>query len=263
MNFTQHPIRTLLVLAGIPLLVVLAVLGYFWWNFGNVAVSNSVEHWGQTGDFVGGILNPILAFASLLVVCYTLWVHIQNANVTARTGTIQTVENLIFELLRLHRNNLQSIDLYDSETKRTTVGSDCFIAFLNWVRTNHDRNPPTTPTENSLRDAYEEFYEQRKRKSEVGHYFRNLYHIFKFISEHPVLTDDEKIHYTKIVRAQLSMPETAMLFYNGLHSAGERFKPHIKKYALLQELEAGDLGINGLTQEIMFAIYGRESFADS
>lgn len=49
-----------------------------------------------------------------------------------------------------------------------------------------------------------------------SHYFRNLYHIFRFIKESPLIEDDERERYSKYVRSQLTEPELLCLFYNSL-----------------------------------------------
>ncbi|WP_158262324.1 MULTISPECIES: putative phage abortive infection protein [Pirellulaceae] len=248
--------------AGLPSALAIFVLVTFVWNFRNHDISSVVEHWGQTGDFLGGILNPVLAFASLLVVCYTLRVQIRHASETARFTAIQRFEAFLFELLRLHSDTVASIDLHDAKNNRTTVGRDCFSAFVNWVRLNHGKDRNFPPTKESLVNAYNVFYERRKRKIEVGHYFRNLFHIFKYIDSSELLTDEQRIQYAKLVRAQLSVPETGLLFYNGLHPAGEGFRKYILKYTLLQELTADDLHIHGLSQDAMHGLYGIDAFVE-
>jgi hypothetical protein len=51
----------------------------------------------------------------------------------------------------------------------------------------------------------------------LGHYFRHLYLMVKFVAESKVIKDyDVKMKYLKILRAQLSNHEQIMLFYNWL-----------------------------------------------
>jgi uncharacterized membrane protein len=52
-------------LIAFPLLVYLL-------NFNGQALSTDAAHWGQMGDFFGGVLNPILAFASFIALLYTI-----------------------------------------------------------------------------------------------------------------------------------------------------------------------------------------------
>ena len=49
-----------------------------------------------------------------------------------------------------------------------------------------------------------------------SHYFRNLYHILKFVKESPLILDSERHRYARIVRSQLSEVELVALFYNSI-----------------------------------------------
>lgn len=49
-----------------------------------------------------------------------------------------------------------------------------------------------------------------------SHYFRNLYHILKFIADSDLISHEEKIAYSKFVRSQLSDVELVALFYNSI-----------------------------------------------
>ncbi len=51
------------------LLVGLTFVAYFL-NFSTYTVSDSPEHWGQFGDFVGGILNPVVYGVNLIVLIF-------------------------------------------------------------------------------------------------------------------------------------------------------------------------------------------------
>lgn len=69
-------------------------------------------------------------------------------------------------------------------------------------------------------------------QSELGHYFRNLYHIVKFVDGSSL---EDKRRYANFIRAQLSSNELMLLAYNGVSFYGRRkFKPLIEKYQLLQ-----------------------------
>ena len=53
-------------------LVLVVVYAAYAWNFGQLGVSQSQEDWGQFGDFVGGIANPILSFFALITLVLTV-----------------------------------------------------------------------------------------------------------------------------------------------------------------------------------------------
>ncbi|MBT9250399.1 putative phage abortive infection protein [Bacillus halotolerans] len=69
--------------------------------------------------------------------------------------------------------------------------------------------------------VYETIY--RRNEKVIGHYFRNLYRIVKFIEEQRfdediVENEKEKRNYRGILRAQLSSIELLMIFYNIVYS---------------------------------------------
>ena len=71
----------------------------------------------------------------------------------------------------------------------------------------------------------------------LAHYFRVLYHIFKFIDTSQ-LSEDDKSNYANIARAQLSSYELCLMFYNGIYGEGKvGFKPLIEKYGILKHLD--------------------------
>lgn len=86
-----------------------------------------------------------------------------------------------------------------------------------------------------------------KSKDALSHYFRNLYHVFRFIDESSLIDDIEKTKYARITRAQLSDKELVAILYNSLAtgktndgSAHEFGYPKmmrlIQKYDILQNL---------------------------
>jgi hypothetical protein len=64
----------------------------------------------------------------------------------------------------------------------------------------------------------------------LGHYFRHLYQSVKFINNQELINYKEKYQYIKVLRAQLSNYEQAVLFLNSLSSFGHKWEldPEIK-----------------------------------
>ena len=108
--------------------------------------------------------------------------------------------------------------------------------------------------ERLIDQAYQEFYD--KHQADVGHYFRNLYHIFKFVKYSNV--GDPKF-YTDLIRAQLSSDELLLLFYNCLSKYGRtKFKPWIEEYALLHTMP-----VDQLIDTEHERLYAREAYGDT
>jgi len=68
--------------------------------------------------------------------------------------------------------------------------------------------------EQKIKDAYTNASKQYI--DHFSHYFRNLYHILKFIDESRLIEKNNKNNYAKFVRAQLSDIELVVIFYNSI-----------------------------------------------
>lgn len=146
----------------------------------------------------------------------------------------QSLENTFFQLLRLHIEIVSAIDLTDIHTKSVkSKGRDCFNEFYNQLRKDYAQVEHDTPDESTrIEQAYGRFF--ARNQADLGHYFRNLYHVLKFVSELPL---DNKQFYVNLVVAQLSSHELAMLFYNCLSEYGrKRFKPIIERFGVLENM---------------------------
>ena len=173
--------------------------------------------------------------------------------IQSQTIKKQQFESTFFNLLNLHHNITNSIDVTLLKDKYTLwerskipsaqhkdkieekyVGRDSFVYFRNKF-TEEFSNKFGFEFENELEKVntvYLRFYEEHQ--SDLGHYFRNLYHIFKFIK---TSNEEDKNTYMSLVRAQLSNDELFLLFYNCLSELGrEKFKPLIEEFHLLQNI---------------------------
>lgn len=151
----------------------------------------------------------------------------------------QKFENTFFQLLTLSSNIVNSLDLRKGSTKAIiATGRDCFESFYKSLtsktRTIIGQNTGlVSSTIPQVVRAYDDVYNQNK--ADLSHYFRTIYHIFKFIDDSNI---DNKKRYISIARAQLSSYEQVILFYNCLHRNGlKRFKPLIEKHAILKNID--------------------------
>lgn len=85
-----------------------------------------------------------------------------------------------------------------------------------------------------------------------SHYFRNLYHILKFVDESDLIGAKEKCMYSKFVRSQLSDIELVCIFYNSISRIAlpgrenmelgfPKMQAFLKKYDLLQNMNPRSL----------------------
>lgn len=181
-----------------------------------------------------------------------------------KTFLRQSFETRFFEWLKLHHEIVNGIDIRSRAVGHgvTRSGRDCFGVFLGRVQGAYNSalrsmTPDSTRISGeSETDYWQRFYSTaetsairevivtayldayRTFQGDVGHYFRNLYNLVKFVHRSTEIPDGEKRLYTSIVRAQLSSDELALLFYNCLSPYGSlKFKPLVEQYGLLKNMD--------------------------
>jgi hypothetical protein len=105
-----RPRYAIILVAVISVIFIAITLGLYVKKFGSPYLSDDRGHWGVFGDYVGGVLNPVLATANLAVVIYIAFAlgQIQREHETKR---------LLFEHLRawnseeMYRNRDTAVSL--------------------------------------------------------------------------------------------------------------------------------------------------------
>ena len=204
---------------GIALALMIGVVAaYLLGAFGLGPQGDAAEAARGEGLF-SGTLNPILSFLSLIALLITLQLQrtqmrmqrqeldnsraelevtrTELASAQSRSALAlaeqsgflarQTFENTLFQLIRLHHQVVDGIDFRTGEAV-TTKGRDCFrIYYTRRLRNAYqavleDETGPRD-AQGRARAAYEAFY--ARNGHEVGHYFTNLFRIYKFIDGSP------------------------------------------------------------------------------
>lgn len=138
----------------------------------------------------------------------------------------QRFENTFFQMVNLHHQIVNSIDLPHPVNLKSRV---CFRHFYDSFKKSMDQRDKAI---NFTLSTYLTIF--HRNQSDLGHYFRNLYTISKFIHQSD---SEDKQKYFGILRAQLSSHEQLLLFYNCLSTYGEKkFKPLVEKYQLLKNV---------------------------
>jgi uncharacterized membrane protein len=213
-------------------------------------LSSRPEDWGVFGDYLGGVLNPILAFATFVVVLVSLYENrIQAADerrargaetlMTAFTALLERVTEVVHDL-RYQRTRVTPVGLAAAAASVDEVrGRDVFRQmFFDALKApySHDRVARDAPD----RERYVALMKDLDADwgYELGVYFRLLNHLFTYI-DMAALSLEERTRLANFARAQLSSYELSILFYNGLWGEGrETFKPLAEKYGLFKHLHA-------------------------
>lgn len=168
----------------------------------------------------------------------------------------ESFENRFFEMLRLHKENVDELNIRsvidEKEVSRRQAFvkmADEFKTFLSYIKFDSSsflkeykiaydiffwgwssnyvdsdslsnawvtiKNGPG-PTSGDY-DHTIDFRQYKGYSSSLGHYFRHLFMMVKYVAYSDVITEyKDKMKYLKILRAQLSNHEQIMLFYNWL-----------------------------------------------
>ena len=198
---------------------------------------------GTFGDSFGAI-NSLFTGLALIGVAITGYLQQRDIEQQQnelkqqnKTLKIQNFEHSFFSMLSAFNDITNSLQLY-SEQNQYTRGRDCLRVFhkrlLNKLK-KYDEETLASKTSDTnelhLTVMYDLWWE--KHRTKLSHYFRTLFHIVKFVHEAEI---EDKEKYLKIVRAQLSDQEQALLFYNCLGSPGKDFRQFVSDYALVKHV---------------------------
>ncbi len=149
----------------------------------------------------------------------------------------QIFESSFFHLLAAHGRIVDGISIGRGEHQQ--IGQDCFTIFYTWFRQTYYPQARTANPDDDAKAivaAFDQLYQHTR--TDVGHYFRSLYNLIKFVKAANV---SNPRFYTNLVRAQMSDQEVLILFYNCLTPRGAKFCPLVQDFALLKHLNPADL----------------------
>ena len=200
---------------------------------------------GIFGDYVGGTVGTIVGVISIYLVYVTYTSQVKFARKQDEAMKRQQFETTYFGLLAQQQ-------MIRSQLKGT-VGNEVYegILYLQVLRSqlsdalselNYIQDQVTEENKvmmkNKVNSLYMDFF--LPNVSNLGHYFRHLYHILKHI-EDSQMPDAKK--YADLLQSQLSNDELYLLAINGISNYGrKKMLPLMDKYGLLENFNAnGDM----------------------
>jgi uncharacterized membrane protein len=213
---------------------------------------------GTYGDFFGGIVNPFLACASLIALAMTIFMQglqLKDARAESNRNALalrkQAFETSFFNMLDLHNRIVQDLKFDISQLAKTwdfakgrTFGAKQSLSGRPAVGGRHVFDEvlyfldEVADASNESVRAYELL--QKRHNDVLGHYFRNLYQILKFIDRtaRDLGKELEPEFYSNILRAQLSANELRVLLYNcsGNMVDSGKFRELVTDYHILEHL---------------------------
>lgn len=255
--------KRILIIGLMALIAAATVLIFYIYNFqGDLSPDQS--KWAEFGDYFGGVLNPIFSFFALIALLMTILVQshelqLSRIEVTKSSEAlskqsegqkVQIFENTFFHLVKLHNDIIENtqlsyVDLSEyqadvlnhfSSKEIEKPGRRAFKVIYDaytFEYQDHLYLNTHTGIGNIISVSYETFYEVFQ--SYIGHYFRNLYVILRYIDESDITN---KKLYVRVIRSQVSSYEFCLLFYNALSEKGRlKLKPLLEKYEFFDNMD--------------------------
>ncbi len=212
--------------------------------------ADTLEKAGQWGDSFGAFTALMSALGTIGVV-WTLLLQQRSIRDQAADLHRQRFESTFFQLLSLLKEAKAQIRFTHSDAylkgKYPKMSAAAIATFKKssyditaliqaraevqwWIEEERDLGPmlPSTLGEIFVSKVFKRF------SGRLSSYYRIIYSILKKIDNDKILTDPEKIEYSKLVRAQLTNDETQLLALNGLSPISGDLHGLISKYRMLK-----------------------------
>ncbi|MDC7250317.1 MAG: putative phage abortive infection protein [Sphaerochaetaceae bacterium] len=266
-------------------------LGTYIYNFYEQSISKSSADWGTFGDFMGGTLNPMLAFLSFIALLYTIKLQSKELSLSrkelaeTRKATqdsadalkaqsesikLQNFENTFFNMLDLHNKIVDSLTIEEGLTiqnnrlkkKVNSSTSSQVLKGREAIKEIYSKIDIFCKYSNGSR-KFNKYYDATHDvyQSYIGHYFGNIYQILKLISESKEIKDKKK--YSNLFRAQFSSEELKLLFYHCTGKIGSvKFKSLIEEFQFFEHLVIEEINTN-FSFIIRTSIYDLNAFGEN
>lgn len=205
--------------------------------------AESSGDFGIFGDYIGGTVGTIVGIISIYLLYKTYTSQVLFARNQAVVERRQQFESTFFNLLEQQQRLREQLECKIGEEhfqgfsylKRMREELSDALSCLNY-RMEEVNVENKILLKNIVNQLYLDFF--IPNVSHIGHYFRHLYHIIKYVDESNV-QDAKK--YVDILQAQLSNDELYLLAINGISNYGRRrMLPLMDKYSLLENFNAND-----------------------
>lgn len=217
-------------LSGFGMIAVGSLICYYL-VFRQVGISKDPGNWGVFGDYIGGVVGTIFNVLGVVLIYLTFRKQEEYSH-------IERFETTFFNLLDNQRDIVKSLYSYNvnSEGKQHRRESYEYIIYIaNSLEEKLEFIHECVDTVNCQSEIDKNYLEVYSSQAyQLGHYFRHLYHIIKYIDEGDIAN---KKKYTDIVQAQMSDSELYITFYNSLSNHGFiKLYPLLKKYHFFENI---------------------------
>lgn len=239
---TEKWIIAILALAVIASIVIYVV------SFYNMEFASCPADFGIFGDYAGGVIGTLTGLISVVFLYRTYRIQIEISRTQESQQQSSQFETTFFMLLSQQRSILQQIEgeITDSYGVKRNYGGYAYIGVLRQnleIRLSdlmYEELLISTDNKNILKGNVHSLYHDlfQSHASQLGHYFRHLYHIVKFVDES---SEPNKKKYVDIIQSQMNTDELYLTAINGISNYGrKRMLPLLDKYSFLENLIVDD-----------------------
>lgn len=265
--------------AGVACVLIAAYTITFW----GLPFNEKPDAWGQFGDYIGGLLNPLVS-ALTLYVAISVW-KLQKEELKetrramdeqAKTAEQQRQEQRFFDLFDIYQRTVDEIVFSQNSKKSALVYAtqeevnkrrlQAVGEFISTIKNNDEYK--NSNKKNLYVDTWHEIETQKNilriknfyhlgSFSSFTNYFRVIHNILKNAD---TLLPDDHYRYIKLFRAQLTAGELQAIGLNmWLSEEGKKMIPLAEKYGLLKHLPHDSNTQLRVIFEVMFppAVFGR------
>lgn len=223
-------------------------------SFYNLEFASCPADFGIFGDYAGGVIGTLTGLISVVFLYRTYRIQIEISRTQEFQQQSSQFETTFFMLLSQQRSILQQIEgeITDSYGVKRNYGGYAYIGMLRQnleIRLSdltYEELLISTDNKNILKVNVHSLYHDlfKSHASQLGHYFRHLYHIVKFVDESP---EPNKKKYVDIIQSQMNTDELYLTAINGISNYGrKRMLPLLDKYSFLENLIVDDSSVSRL-----------------
>ena len=234
-------------------------------NFYHHQISHDPGDWGVLGDYFGGLMNPVISFATLLV-AYAVW-KLQRVELDetkralkdqAETAERQRQEQRFFDLLRVYNQTLDSYTWYAGngrEHRGKEAVSDALSNLPEFLRLTLRHGFGQVAGGNELTPEFIASYWQKH--SHIKNFNVYMRVVFRLLEEAEPLLGEQHQRYIGIFQTQLSDDEARLIgLLSWIDSSWANYLPLLQKYCLLKNFPEGPF------RSDLMKLIGSRSFSD-
>lgn len=268
---------------------VVLVIGYAV-TFHALPIDTDPAAWGQFGDYMGGLLNPLISLFTLMIAVRVWFLQktemLETRKAVAeqgRTAEQQRQEQRFFDLLNIYHRTVDNVTLrtiseipagrlmgYDFRVITSTPmyesmhckGKEALTEIVKQLeralefkkRSSRGDYLDTKECRQELTSELQRKWAECAPSSYADSYLRV---VFRILSDSEALLGQQHYKYVKLFRAQLDRDELELIaLYLWLDEEGKKMVSLAKKYGLLKHLQPGPLR-NWLEIELPSGVFGR------